>query len=47
MACLDTSNEFFMIGVIHRDPDLERLLASWLESVEPDVITLERVQIRN
>ena len=30
-----------MIGVIHRDADLEKRLLFWLESVMPDVVTLE------
>ncbi len=30
-----------MIGVIHRDVDLEKRLLFWLESVIPDVVTLE------
>jgi hypothetical protein len=30
-----------MIGVIHRDADLEKRLLFWLESVDPDMVTLE------
>ena len=30
-----------MIGVIHRGADLEEHLSRWLESVEPDMVTLE------
>jgi hypothetical protein len=30
-----------MVGLIHREADLERLLSRWVETVEPDVITLE------
>lgn len=30
-----------MIGLIHRDAGLGKLLAGWLESIQPEVITLE------
>jgi hypothetical protein len=34
-------NEFVMLGVIHRDANLEPLLLRWLKAVRPDVVTLE------
>lgn len=41
MAHPDTPNRFVMIGVIHRDARLGTLLSRWLESLGPDVVTLE------
>lgn len=35
------SNNFFMLGVIHRDESGSALLKRWLDLIQPDVITLE------
>jgi hypothetical protein len=44
MAQIDISyrdGRFFMLGLIHRDPEVTPLLSRWMEGLRPDVITLE------
>lgn len=41
MARPDSSDQFTMIGLVHRHADLAKLLAGWLVSIQPDVITME------
>ncbi|MHB8109403.1 MAG: hypothetical protein ACYDHW_05130, partial [Syntrophorhabdaceae bacterium] len=36
-----SSGDFYMVGIIHRDPCNTDILSAWVERLKPDVITVE------